>query len=67
MTTPMIFRSFGRCEGCYSKCAGLVKPTQGETGVKGGTKWSPYSKIIATSAAADYSLKDVNQKVHRKP
>lgn len=46
MTTTMILRSFGRCEGSYSKCAGIVKPAQGETGVKGGTKWSPDSKLL---------------------
>jgi hypothetical protein len=35
MTTTMILRSFGRCEGSYSKCAGIVKPAQGETGGQG--------------------------------
>lgn len=35
MTTTRILRSFGRGEGSYSKCAGIVKPAQGETGGKG--------------------------------
>lgn len=30
MTTTRILRSFGRGEGSYSKCAGIVKPAQGE-------------------------------------
>jgi len=41
MTTTMILRGFGRCERSYSKCAGIVKPAQGQTGGNGVTKMSP--------------------------